>query len=75
MKKIEWEELRGLCIKNSWFTEGTNGQYEKLREMAKSGVTAHDLALVIYICSDYEGEYEPRDISKITDELYINLFI
>ena len=49
---IDFWDLRGLCIKNNWFTCGTPTQYSKLFEMAEARATIHDLALIIWICSD-----------------------
>lgn len=47
------EHLRQICIKNNWFTGGDNTQYDKLFRMNEDNVsTLHDMAVVIYICSD-----------------------
>lgn len=46
------EELRQLCIKNNWFTEGTCSQYEKLFELNRIEVSVYDMSLVIWLCSD-----------------------
>ena len=43
--------LRQLCIENDYFTVGSCEQYEKMFEMAEGGSPAHDIALVIWICS------------------------
>lgn len=45
-------KMYNLCVKNSWFTCGTNSQYDKLFEMVREGRTAEELALVIWVCSD-----------------------
>lgn len=50
--RISNNTLRHLCIKNNWFTEGTNSQYEKLFEMNKSGAGIEQIATVIWLCSD-----------------------
>ncbi len=55
------EQLRSLCIKNNWFTDGTNSQYEKLFQLNEESATIQDLALVIWVCS--EG-WEWLDIVK-----------
>lgn len=44
--------LRHLCIKNNWFTRGTNYQYEKLFEMNKSGAGIEQIATVIWLYSN-----------------------
>ncbi len=48
------EELRLLCIKNDYFTEGSNEQYSKLFDLNSEGATLEEMALVIWICSDAE---------------------
>lgn len=44
--------LRGLCIRENWFTCGTCEQYDKLFELNRNGATLEELALVIWLCSD-----------------------
>lgn len=57
MKNIDKElrftayELRSLCIKNDWFSAGSNAQYEKFFEANENGATISQLALIIWICS------------------------
>ncbi len=41
-----------ICNKYSWFTAGDNEQYSKLFEMTKGGAGIHELALIIWICSE-----------------------
>ena len=43
--------LRHLCIKNDWFTAGTNEQYARLFEMNDNGASVKDLAMAIWFCS------------------------
>ena len=45
------EDLRVLCIREDWFTGGTNSQYEKLFDLNREGASLEDLALVIWLCS------------------------
>ena len=68
MKKIKelrvmsMSDLRSLCIKHDWFTEGTNEEYDKFLNMTKSrglqpnaNMTANrllDMALMIQQYSD-----------------------
>lgn len=49
---MDTETLRDLCIKNDWFTCGSNHQYYKLFDMNKAGCPIDELALVIWLCSD-----------------------
>lgn len=52
--RISNAQLRGLCIRNRWFTGGTNSQYEKLFEMNENGASIEHIATVIWLCSDSE---------------------
>ena len=54
------EALRALCIKNNWFTCGTNKQYEKLFYANQHGCPIEEITTIIWLCSD-EG-YFRRDI-------------
>ena len=63
----EPEDLRALCIKNNWFTCGSNRQYEKLFALNEDNTilgkehidtTAHTkeaMAMLIWACSDSFG--------------------
>ena len=46
------DKLRELCIKNNWFTCGSNSQYEKLFQANKDRFTADQIATIIRVCSD-----------------------
>lgn len=48
------EELRMLCIKNDWFTCGTNRQYDKLFYANAMGCPLEEIATIIWLCSDEE---------------------
>lgn len=45
-------EMRDLCIRENWFTSGSIRQYERLFQELKRGVLLHDVALIIWICSN-----------------------
>ena len=57
------EALRELCIKNDWFSCGTNSQYEKLFYANDQGFSIEEIATIIWLCSDN------RDKSDILEEL------
>lgn len=59
--RISNETLRRLCIKNNWFEEGTNSQYDKLFYMNENGAAIEQIATVIWLCSDSE-EHTRRGI-------------
>ena len=44
-------EMRNLCIKNNWFTNGDNTQYDMLFEKVNEGADIEELATIIWICS------------------------
>ena len=59
--------LYQLCNKYQWFTHGSNQQYSDLFEMLDHDFSTHDLAMVIWICSDITM-WTPDSIQKILDE-------
>ena len=61
------EDLRLLCIKNNWFTCGSNEQYEKLFRANEGLATIEEIATIIWICSD-ENQWCRRDILSILEE-------
>ena len=53
------DRLRSLCVKNQWFTCGTNSQYEKMFEINETTKNINLLAVVIWACSaDAAGSME-----------------
>lgn len=46
--------LRQLCIKNNWFTCGSNEQYEKLFYANENDCPIKEIATIIWLCSDEE---------------------
>ena len=46
------DQLRELCIKNKWFTCGSNAQYDKLFEGNINSFTPMEIATIIWLCSD-----------------------
>lgn len=61
------DRLFKLCNKYDWFCCGSVKQYDKLFEMLRDGATTHDLAVMIYICSDMT-EWTIESIQKILDQ-------
>ena len=54
------ENLRQLCIKNNWFTDGNCSQYEKLFYANEHGASIEQIATIIWLCSS--DEHCRRDI-------------
>lgn len=55
--------LRELCVKNDWFTGGTEMQYSRLFDMLHTGASVESLAAVIWTCSEF------ADLDDITEQL------
>lgn len=45
-------EIRSLCIKKDWFTNGTNTQYERLFDRVRDGADIDEIATIIWVCSE-----------------------
>ena len=45
-------EVRSLCIKNDWFTHGTNTQYERLFDRVRDRADIDEIATIIWVCSE-----------------------
>lgn len=65
------EALRELCIKNNWFTCGSNRQYDKLFEMNENGKSIDELSLVIWLCSD--DQFDRNTIKQSEPEIIKNM--
>mgnify|MGYP007101845788 CR=1 FL=1 len=52
------DTLRRFCASRGYFTVGDNAQYEKLFDLARNERSAHELALVIWLCSVTEETVE-----------------
>jgi len=48
------EDVRQLCIRKNWYTQGTNKEYEKLFTLVKNGAGIMDIADNIYRHSSLE---------------------
>ena len=62
MKNLDTEKLRNLCIRHHWFEHGTNLQYDRLFQFNSQGASLHELALIIWVCSDDSVENIERTI-------------
>jgi len=51
-KQIDHYALYTLCNKEKLFTCGSSEQYSKMFELAKNGITRHELAYILYLCSN-----------------------
>ena len=48
-RTLDMNDLRQLCIKNNWYTLGTNEQYSKLLDMTRvDNVTSEMIAKMAY---------------------------
>lgn len=65
-KSLNRDRLYKLCNKYHWFDHGSVNQYQKLFDMLDDGATTHDLAMVIWICSDTE-KWTVEEIQETLD--------
>ena len=71
MRKPDVYALREFCIRHNYFTNGDNGQYQKLFDFFEKNEPMHDIALIIWICSDTDKR--PAEIGlELLNEVYIN---
>lgn len=71
INKIPTARLQNFCIKHNYFTNGDNEQYEKLFDFFEKNESTHDIALIIWICS--ETDKRPADIGlELIREVYLN---
>lgn len=61
------DKLRALCIRNNWFTCGTNRQYEKLFYANETGCPIEEIATIIWLCSDDEITCRRDILEKLKD--------
>ena len=59
------ESVRQYCIANDLFTCGCNRQYEAMFNMCDMQRPIHDIATVIWICSDEESTGKTADIIEL----------
>ena len=45
-------EIRSLCIKKDWFTNGTITQYERMFDRVRGGADIDEIATIIWVCSE-----------------------
>lgn len=70
------ENLMNLCIKNGWFTRGSNAQYEKLFEANQTATfTKREIALIIWLCSDDSLESILKKLYEARVEYAAGLFL
>lgn len=56
------EKLRTLCIRNNWFTAGTNEQYEKLFYANEMGCPIEEITTIIWVCTDCENQLNDNGV-------------
>lgn len=52
MESLTREEVKRYCIVNNLFTCGCNNQYEKMLNLVDMQYPLHDIATIIWCCSD-----------------------
>lgn len=61
--------LSNLCIRNDWFTEGTNEQFEKLFRANEMFCSIEEIATIIWLCSNTDLANGGTCRRDILDEL------
>jgi len=56
--KLTFRKVYALCNEHRWFTHGSNSQYERMFKMVDGEKTIHEIALIIWICSDPKWSVE-----------------
>lgn len=81
VKKIGADKIRGLCIKNNWFTHGTIEDYDRLLNYGFSGkeITTDELVEMAEMICEYSGyenikEYDFASILYELNELCYSYF-
>jgi hypothetical protein len=72
IRKINADEIRGLCIKHDWFTRGNNAEYDVLLQYGFQGkeITTDELVEMAKIIlehsdTDYELTSVMHELSQI----------
>lgn len=68
---FHYNDLHHICNKYNFFTSGTIYQYNKLFDCNDTKPQLHDLALIIYICSQ---DYTLEEIENILKKEYNTLY-
>lgn len=63
-RAFESWEIRDLCVRNGWFTCGTEESYEKLFKLCEENACFSDIALAIWLCTP------DSDRNSITNRIY-----
>lgn len=66
--RIDWAKVRGLCIKQNWYTRGRNAEYEHmLLELIPDEATGLD---TVYVVAEDIWDHSDRD--RLRDETGYN---
>lgn len=61
---LKREAVYNLCVRENWFTCGSNSCYERMFSLVDKGYGVEKVAVAIWVCSDNV------DLSEITSKLY-----
>lgn len=71
-RKIFWDDLRNLCIRNNWYTCGTVKEYEKMLAMCKKdNITTKDIVKIAQDIMEHSNdeENEGRELTSYCFEV------
>lgn len=61
-RKIFWDDLRNLCIKNHWYTCGTVKEYQKMLDICKKdNITTKDIVKIAQDIMEHSNKEENAD--------------
>ena len=67
------DRLRSLCIREEYFTCGTNSQYDRMFELSTDPkFSPREVAIMIYMCSDEDADLDTIEsqVEEITNEIH-----
>lgn len=68
------DELRNLCIRYGWFTDGSCEQYKKMFEINEKQMPLREIAVAIWICSHgYSLEQVEEKLEEKSEDYLMEL--
>lgn len=70
VRQLGASNLRSLCIKNDWYTCGTNAEYEKVLEMAnKENITTDDIVEIATDIYEHSSNIQFDEFTSVMFEI------
>lgn len=69
-RKIFWNDLRNLCIRNNWYTCGTVKEYQKMLNICdKDNITTNDIVKIAQDIMDHSSKNDDRELTSYCFEV------